>query len=80
MKLYHGTSKENAKKIEEEGKLGIEGKRLYLSLEKKYAKMHGEIVFEIEYNPTSDEMKVEELIDGTPVIQVVTNSIIKLKK
>ena len=78
MRLYHGTSKENSEKIIKSRRLGLPKRKLYLSLEYVYAKMHGDIIFVVDYNPSSNEMKVETLTDGTPVIQVVTDNIIQL--
>ena len=69
MKFYHGTSKENWKKIQEEGCLW--GRRYvlnsdgtvdhevdrctYLAVDEQEARCYGEVVLEVDYDPASSK-------------------------
>ena len=74
MILFHGTTETNWKKIKKDGWLGKRRKKLYLTPHKKIAKMHGDVVLIINYNPKANELKIEHLIDTTPIIQIVTEN------
>ena len=60
MKFYHGTTKENWKKIQKEGVLwGVRDAPMrctYLAVDKDEAKCYGDIILEIEYTPKKGKM------------------------
>ena len=62
MKFYHGTSKENWKKIQDEGVIWgrrfAEGKEIsrctYLAVDIDEAMRYGDVVLEVDYNPEAN--------------------------
>jgi len=55
MRLYHGTSEGNYRKIKKSGVL--KGRPLCLAVTRDYAKQHGEVLLEVDFQPNVQEMK-----------------------
>lgn len=51
MTFYHGTSKENWEKIQQDGFLYGNNRLTYLAIDLKEAMCYGQIVLQVEYNP-----------------------------
>ena len=74
MKFYHGTSKENWKRIQEEGILfGIRDKCpsrcTYLTPILEESKSYGEVILEVEYNPY-DNPKMNNYVEDCWQVRV----------
>ena len=68
MKFYHGTSKDNWNKIQEEGVLfGIrklaKSRATYLTTDIDEARQYGEIILQVDYNP-SEHPDMNNYCDG----------------
>lgn len=67
MIFYHGTTKENWKRIQDEGVLfGIrkfaKNRATYLATDIDEAKQYGEILLQVEYNPSEPMIAASELM------------------
>ena len=62
MIFYHGTSKENWDTIQREGIL-FNGRVTYLAVDMEEAKCYGNIVLQVEYDPTTHP-NMNNYVDG----------------
>ena len=62
MIFYHGTSKENWDTIQREGIL-FSGRVTYLAVDMEEAKCYGNIVLQVEYDPTTHP-NMNNYVDG----------------
>lgn len=62
MIFYHGTSKENWNAIQREGVL-FNGRVTYLAVDMEEAKCYGNVVLQVEYDPTTHP-NMNNYVDG----------------